>query len=822
MPGERERDKKKRQRDEKQRRRDAEKAAEEEKTRLEQLIESKRRRLSELKAAVPEARDRCKLALSIPNPEYPDLDNASVKEILAFFDVAESMYFAAKKDLKGRVNIAVAAHQLKCKLAAGLASRDRASSAALSAFDRGETDELREEMKQKILSELPPSEDAGRPKMFWKETLNAAIAEFHERVVSIKRGMADDALSEMLIRLRQKFQAKRGQRLQEPSETCIRDAIKEMGIADGVLGGTATTDRAAGIEEYRNSIGCSATFTALQKMGISPALLFNVDEVGIYLDERTKKVRILRFPPGMVEEAKKRKLSPAEQRRKTQPRMIYLECMTSAEGALVAVIVRVVENKMKADKLILQQAESNVYVAFVNNTYDKAKYHATMMCRVWLPRIRTCQRQETVRCRKDSSLELPVFDSPDYYLAEDQPDFTVLGGETVMRALLSFDGAYEHIEAIMKGTMANYCRLHNIGLFKWAAGCSLVQQPNDVSKCHKILHAYFRKSSYRFFEDDGAVRLRSGYSSAMRVLQAHKATTKSKQTFRRFFAHLPQCLAVSFTPDAISKGYADCGVYPFDVAKIMNGWNPGGKNAKSSWQMLSSQEQDYILVAIDKLSHVVEQEGTVTDEQTDECVVAPGLTVGLFVVCCWKAYACQVEALLSDAKCPQYMRLQITPGKGINRRGCILMTHKNWLRKEKAARAQLMADPKEPKQIYGKVFDISNCKCPCKSKDLNYHSKDSKHNAHVKAIEERLRQGEVLEPRDDDAIKLALAYVAANPHPRVSVDFADDEEEEVFEDAHDVAADAGDDDLEEEDEGEADNDDEDEESFFDDNDFMLF
>ncbi len=598
------------------------------------VIAAKKSRLAELKTEFPEARDRCRLALSIPDPRYPELEDATVKQVLAFFDVSESMYFSAKKDLKARVDIALAAEVLKRKVGNGMALRDRASAAALSVMDRGQTDELREEIKKQLLEELPPSEEVGRPKMFWKVTLDAAVAEFHRRVTSIKRGMADDALSEMLIRLRQQLQAKPGHHLQEPSETCIRDAIKEMGIADGVLGGTTTTDRAAAIEEYRNCIGCAATVTALQKLGISPALLFNVDEVGIYLDERTKKVRILRFPRGMVEDAKKRKLSPAEIRRKTQPRMIYLECMTSAEGALVAVIVRLVENKMKADKLILQTAESNVYVAFVNSSYDKAKYHATMMCRVWLPKIRECQRQETVRSRKDSSLVLPEFDSPEYVFAQHQPVYEVRGGEVTLRALLSFDGAYEHIEAIMKGTMANYCRQCNIGLFKWAAGCSLVQQPNDVSKCHKILHAYFRKSSFRFFEDDGSVRLRSGYANAMRVLQAHKATTKSKQTFKRFFAHLPQCLAVAFTPDAISEGYEVCGVYPFNVLKIMNGWNPGGKNPKSCWQMLSQAEQDYILIAIEKLALVVEEEGTVTDEQVDECVVEPGgLTVGLFVVC---------------------------------------------------------------------------------------------------------------------------------------------------------------------------------------------
>jgi hypothetical protein len=150
------------------------------------------------------------------------------------------------------------------------------------------------------------------------------------------------------------------------------------------------------------------------------------------------------------------------------------------------------------------------------------------------------------------------------------------------------------------------------------------------------------------------------------------------------------------------------------------------------------------------------------------------------------------------------------------------MTHPNWLRKEKAARAQIMSDPKVSKQIYGKNFDISNCKCPCKSKDLNYHSKDSKHNAYVKAIEERVRQGEVLDARHDDAIKLAQAYVAANPIVRgdevLPLDANDDDEDNMdLGEQLDVVADAHGDDFEEE-EDEEEEDEEEEE--IDDGDFM--
>lgn len=145
------------------------------------------------------------------------------------------------------------------------------------------------------------------------------------------------------------------------------------------------------------------------------------------------------------------------------------------------------------------------------------------------------------------------------------------------------------------------------------------------------------------------------------------------------------------------------------------------------------------------------------------------------------------------------------------------MTNKNWLRKEKAARAQLMSDPKEPKQIYGKNFIISNCKCPCKSKDMTYHSKDSKHNAHVKAIEERLRQGEALDASDDDAVKLATAYITANPVVRVGQHDLFDDDEDDFGLPGQMNVAAGADDLE--DEGEVQEDESDEEPI-DEGDFM--
>lgn len=740
MPEENARQKRERLRVEKQDQRDAVKAAEKEKTRLEKLF-----------ADVPNAVQRCKLALSIPSDAYPELNDASVEKVIAYFGVSRSMYFAVKKDMQAAVDVHYSAEKLARVVSRAHSVIGQESQQSLSDWDRGDEEAVRKRIKLNVLDDMREN-PTGRPKMFWKETIDAAVLEFLSRVVSIKRGMANDALREMLVRLRQTIQAPPGVRLEEPSQTCIDDAVKEMNIGAGVAGGAATPDRAAALEDYRNAISCAALWTFLSKLGISPALLYNLDEVGIYLDERNNKVRILRFPEGMVEEAANRHLSPAEQRKKTHPRMMYMECMTAAEGRLVATVVRVVESTIPVGEIVLKHVERDVYIAYVNKNYDKAKFHKRMMTTVWLPRIRKEQLEETVRCRPaESALNVEARDdSQEFSQGTGSAEFKLLPGEKVLRALLSFDGAYEHIEAIMTGGICDYCSRHNIGLFKWAAGCSLVQQPNDVSKCHKLLHAYFRSSKFKFNVDVTRKDLRSGYGKAMKVLDLYKADTKTKTCFLRFFYHLPQVLHQSFSPRDISDGYKICGIEPFSVDAIMNGWNPGGKKASSSWAKLALEEQNYVKIAIEKLSLVAAVRGTVTDEDVDSCVVDDEIGLTL-------------ETVLADARTPEYLKAQIKPGKGINRRRCILLTNKKWLEQERSDRAQLLQNTSAPRQIYGKDFDPAKCQCRCASLKLDYHSKSPLHNEHVGACVTRLRAAEVLDPEQDDAVKLAQAWIILHP-----------------------------------------------------------
>jgi hypothetical protein len=187
----------------------------------------------------------------------------------------------------------------------------------------------------------------------------------------------------------------------------------------------------------------------------------------------------------------------------------------------------------------------------------------------------------------------------------------------------------------------------------------------------------------------------------------------------------------------------------------MRGWNPGGRGAKSSWMRLDSEAQAMVKVGIVKLSYVYAANGTVTDEDVDGCVIAENGTT--------------IEMLMDDADVPDYMKCQIggskiNPGKGVNKRKCIDMTNPQWLAQERIHRAQVRADPSLPKQIYGKDFDPSQCKCECVSRQVGYHSQTRKHNSHVAAIVARLRadSGCVLD-NADEGVKLARAWVVKHP-----------------------------------------------------------
>ncbi len=158
---------------------------------------------------------------------------------------------------------------------------------------------------------IPAPMPKGRPAVFSEATFAACIAEFKKIQTGIKDGISQDFLVKMLLKKRQELQSQPGEVLAAPSKSCLADAVRRLDT-ETCPGSSQPDSRARALEEYRNSFTNGAMWFGLDKLKILPALQFNVDEVGVWLNARDGKPTILHFQKGVLAEAVKRNLSPRQ------------------------------------------------------------------------------------------------------------------------------------------------------------------------------------------------------------------------------------------------------------------------------------------------------------------------------------------------------------------------------------------------------------------------------------------------------------------------------------------------------------------------------
>jgi hypothetical protein len=226
------------------------------------------------------------------------------------------------------------------------------------------------------------------------------------------------------------------------------------------------------------------------------------------------------------------------------------------------------------------------------------------------------------------------------------------------RAVLTFDGAHEQIEAVLSEDVAEWCIEHNIALFKWAAACSLVQQPNDVSRCHKILHRLFASSKYLYMPVKKENIRTCLYPVIAMLNSLPKLAKDSKLTFTKFFCNLHDILHDAFRPEVVRRGWADAGIHPFSVEQIMSGWNHGATKTNKSWTMLEPEYKQFCLTAISKLREPA-RSGQLLDAAIENVIVreaVPDVCTELTLL---------GAMTLAEAGDPEYMKVHIV---GMQRR----------------------------------------------------------------------------------------------------------------------------------------------------------
>jgi hypothetical protein len=136
------------------------------------------------------------------------------------------------------------------------------------------------------------------------------------------------------------------------------------------------------------------------------------------------------------------------------------------------------------------------------------------------------------------------------------------------RIIFTMDGAYPGIEAILR-SVGMAMQAKGIEVFKWAGGCTLVEQPADVAATHKHVHRNAQSDAVTY-DEYGAP------TDEMKIFIKKFMTLGPKgsrlNTHVKFLRHFEWLVDSSWQKRNITEGWRIPGIWPYDAAKILSGW----------------------------------------------------------------------------------------------------------------------------------------------------------------------------------------------------------------------------------------------------------
>ena len=237
------------------------------------------------------------------------------------------------------------------------------------------------------------------------------------------------------------------------------------------------------------------------------------------------------------------------------------------------------------------------------------------------------------------------------------------------RGILSMDGDFGQIEAILADErLTSAFREANVELFKFAAGASMTQQPNDRSRCFYCLKKALRehRHAFQFDVDSANTFIGLKHKKVLRSLGKEVPDKgQSKASFATFNFFLLSCDAVfsqAFTVGNIRGGWMKCGLAPFNPRVMMESYA-----FFPDLEKIDPTAHQQVLDAIPKLAVFARETGVCTDAQMEAELGA------LFSLS--PAFAAMYNRPV-DARAP------------VNHRRCVWLSNPSFLDTERAYRQQ--------------------------------------------------------------------------------------------------------------------------------------
>jgi hypothetical protein len=492
-----------------------------------------------------------------------------------------------------------------------------------------------------------------------------------------------------------RVELKRKKTVEEYSNFCIRKWAKAMEVVStGTVPGSDSRSSAVG--DWRNMISSLvmwlAVVTGFSKR-IPVACQYNMDDTTVFLEQRIGKRKRTYVAKSVKDALHGKNLSFSfgvtkskreKQRKKaanTQARTVKILFCSCADGTPVCTVVKIKDESITQFKL--QKITDSFYIVWdpkipksgprspAEPKSVRVRRTATIMKFAILPAIvldMEVKRRKQAEAYKTFDEEGVAHDSLDSHADDVCYD----------RALLSFDGDFAQVEAILalEDVTAAFAA-KNVELFKFAAGASMTQQPNDRSRCFYCLKKALSEQRVKIQEDiDIAMStLSPKYLKMLREL-SHRVPDKGKSktshaTFKFFLSSCDSIFNSAFSISNIRGGWKKCGLSPFNPQVMMESY--------AFFEDLRSVAPDapqQVLAAVPRLAGFARDSGFISDEQMEAELGA------LFRQS--PAYALQYARDSAGARAP------------VNHRRCIWLSNPVFLDSERAKRAAAAVVPPRP------------------------------------------------------------------------------------------------------------------------------
>lgn len=369
---------------------------------------------------------------------------------------------------------------------------------------------------------------------------------------------------------------------------------------------------------------------------IPAACMYNMDDTTCFLEQKfggvNKKTYVSKTVKNQLRErnlsfsfglSKSKKERRHKKSKNTQARTVKLLLCTCADGTATCTVIKIKDTAIARFKMEPIDKDQNIWIVWdpkipkgpgrqlAESKEVRVARTSCILKNAVLPAIEKDLAKKKARQLSTHSF----FEDGSQHSSQDSH----AADECYDRAILTMDGDFSQIEAILQDDrLTSAFRAANVELFKFAAGASMTQQPNDRSRCFYCLKKALREQKVHLHLHAETANAFIGlrHKKVLRSLASEipdkGASKTSHATFNLFLSSCDIIFSSAFTVGNIRGGWMKCGLAPFNPQVMMESYA-----FFEDLEAVDPTAHQQVLAAIPKLAVLARESGCISDEQME-------------------------------------------------------------------------------------------------------------------------------------------------------------------------------------------------------------